>query len=273
MNQKNRLLMHLQKNQSVLITGPAGIGKTHLLKTIAQEKNIKNRLLYFPAPTAIKNILNALCQKLNLDFKTIFDTMRPSLGQLSHYLENETPQKKFIIVLDNLHKLKASDVDTILLLMQKHCLLAATTQLDNKLKKLAYRFKKITLEPLSKEAAQQLISTLLKDCQVTDYPYLERKILHYAQGLPQVIIDIINDIKDEEIIDLAVIRHIYHDAGTNYRDWTPLFFILWGLIIMFRFIALGMRSVEGYVLAGIGTSLFMVSRYLFRSFGKSARRK
>ncbi|MBU1022523.1 MAG: ATP-binding protein, partial [Candidatus Margulisbacteria bacterium] len=57
------------------------------------------------------------------------------------------------------------------------------------------------------------------------------------------------------------VREVYHEAGIRYRDWTAAVVILWALAIMFRFVALGTHSFEGYILAGFGMATIMVMRF------------
>lgn len=55
---------NLNKNQPVLLIGPLGIGKTHLLKHIA--KIMGPNVLYISSSSPLKNMLTQICDKLDL---------------------------------------------------------------------------------------------------------------------------------------------------------------------------------------------------------------
>ena len=71
----------------------------------------------------------------------------------------------------------------------------------------------------------------------------------------------VRQVSHQHVIDKESIRDIYHEAGVYYRDWTFAIIVLWGLAVIFRFVALGTHSFEGYILAGFGTAFFMVIRF------------
>jgi hypothetical protein len=90
---------------------------------------------------------------------------------------------------------------------------------------------------------------------------METKLLNSANGIPLSLTDTIKQLSYDSIVTEEAIRNISHDAGLKYRDWTPAIIILWALLIMSRFIALGTHSFEGYILVGFGTSFFLVVKY------------
>ena len=90
---------------------------------------------------------------------------------------------------------------------------------------------------------------------------LETHLVTQSNGYPLVVIDLINQLNHCTIIKADAIRELHHSAGTRYRDWTSSIIIFWALIVTCRFIAFGMNNTEGYILAGIGATFFIVIKF------------
>jgi hypothetical protein len=90
---------------------------------------------------------------------------------------------------------------------------------------------------------------------------LETRVMTLANGLPAAIVELARQLRYHPVVTQDVVRDIYHESGVQYRDWSAAIIVLWALIVCSRFIALGLHSFEGYILAGIGTSVFLVIKY------------
>ncbi len=97
-----------------------------------------------------------------------------------------------------------------------------------------------------------------------EYTMLETKVLNLANGNPFAVVELISQLPGSKKVTADHIREIHHEAGIVYRDWTWIFMVLWGLLVISRFIALGTHSFEGYILAGIGTTVFLTFKTLAR---------
>ena len=75
------------------------------------------------------------------------------------------------------------------------------------------------------------------------------------------IVEMARQLRYHPVVTEDVVRHVYHEAGITYRDWTPAIVVIWAMIVCSRFVALGLHSFEGYILAGIGTAVFLVGKY------------
>lgn len=238
----------LVKKQPVLLIGPLGIGKTHLLKHIS--RMLGPNTLYISSPTPLKNMLAQICDKLNPEWKKQLKD-RSSAKDIIDFIIKSGDVRSFpILMIDNLDKLKAPDTDLFITLLEHFTTLGSTDEINPKLEEIWWKFKQIKLNPLSKEASKHLIKYLTQNLSISDYEMLETRILNISNGLPLAIVDMIRQIAHKPVITREIARDIYHEAGTRYRDWTPLLIVLWGAAMIFRFIALGTHSFEGYIMAG-----------------------
>ena len=146
--------------------------------------------------------------------------------------------------------------------MNDFTMLGATDDDIPRLKTVWWKFKEIPLKCLPDDSAKTLITQLTCHLLVTDPPMLSNRILSLANGNPLAIVELSKQLRYKPVVTEDVIRSLHHEAGTTYRDWSIAWLILWGVLVMFRFVALGTHSFEGYILAGFGTSFFLVIKVL-----------
>jgi len=249
-------------NQSLLLIGPIGIGKTHLLRHA--QKIIGPNTIYIPSPAPIKIVLNQVCERLNPDWQKQIKP-RATTREIAEYISNTSQtsdiEHRTILLIDNLHNLRVSDIDIFLVLLENFTIISAADELKPKLKQAWWKFKQLELSNLTDNAAKELIKYLTQNLSISDYELLETRILTFSNKLPLAIVDMVHQVSHRPIVTRDSVREIYHEAGVRYRDWTMAIVILWGIAIMFRFVALGTHSFEGYILAGFGMAVLGVIRF------------
>ena len=254
---------NLNKNQPVLLIGPIGIGKTHILRHIS--RILGPNTLYISSPSPIKNMLAQICDKLNPEWRKQIKTRASTRDILDYIIKTKGP-KPPLLLIDNLHTLKVNDADSFISLLGNFAILGSTDEIIPRLKQIWWKFKQIELKPLSENAGKELIKYLTQNLSISDYELLETRILSLSNGLPLAIVDMVNQVSHQPVVTRERIREVYHEAGIRYRDWTPFLIILWGVAMVFRFIALGTHSFEGYILAGVGIAGLMTTIRFIRMF-------
>ena len=253
----------LRKGIDTILCSDPGLGKTHLLKYIAKEDNY----LYISSPSPIKELLGEISKRFCPDSKEQLPTRtRSSVKEILVILFKaiEQEEKKAIIIVDNLDRLKKSDIDTFTALLDKFTILGATDEMPERLKQIWWKMKKLDLEPLSDEAAKALIKHLTAGLVIDNYQLLETQIASRAFGDPLAIVEMINQIKGLPRVREHDIRELHHEAGTKYIEVKNLVIVLWLLAIAYRFIALGTHSFENYILAGFFVTIAVGLRMFLR---------
>jgi energy-coupling factor transporter ATP-binding protein EcfA2 len=250
----------IQRNQSILFTGPAGIGKTHILKTLAE--TLPNAI-FIASPVPFKTMLLEFAATICPSAGVSQRTSTPDI--LSAILDADSLAPP-ILIIDNIDRLKASEEDTMITLIDKFIIIGATDKPPNRLQSLWWKFQQLTVPPLNSSSTKALITHLTHAHSMNrhDYQLLETKVHRLANGNPFAVVELISQLPQSSKVNADHIRSIDHEAGIVYRDWTWILVVIWGLLVISRFIALGTHSFEGYILAGIGTSLFMVFKYFVK---------
>ena len=249
---------NLNKNQPVLLIGPLGIGKTHILKYIS---HLYPEAIFIDSPAPIKLLLTQVLDKLKPDWKKQL-LARPSTKEMLDFIIRNRPGKPGqapILIIDNLGRIKVNDADMLIRLLDNFTIITAAEDTPDRLKQLWYKFKQIKLDNLTHAASQKLIKYLTQNLAVSDYEMLETRVITLSNGLPLAIVDMIHQVSHEPVVTRERIREVYHEAGIHYRDWTPFLIVLWGVVMVFRFVALGTHSFEGYILAGVGMAVLMTT--------------
>ena len=250
----------IQLNQSILFTGPAGIGKSHILKTLAD--TLPNTI-FIASPVPFKTRLLEFAAVICPSTPVSQRTSTPDI--LAAILEADSLSPP-ILIIDNIDRLKASEEDTMITLIDKFIIIGATDNPPNRLQSLWWKFQQLTVPPLALASTKALITHLTHTHSMNrdEYQLLETKVHRLANGNPLAIIEMISQLPQTSKVNADNIRAIDHEAGIVYRDWTWILVVIWGLLVISRFIALGTHSFEGYILAGIGTSIFMAFKYFVK---------
>ena len=249
----------------ILLTGPLGSGKTAILQHLQQ---VLPHSLYIESPTPFKAMLihlaNTIGNTRGEDPEKPTFNQRSTSATLFDAITQTTSLNPPILLIDNLNRIKASDLDTFLKLFPHFTIIGVTEKTDPRLKSLWWKFKVIALDPLDTETMKRLIAQRTQHLSVTNYDLLETQLLGKANGNPLAIIELTAQLSGTQKVDEPAIRNLHHEAGIQYRDWTPALMVFWMALVAFRFIALGTHSFEGYILAGIGTSLFVGGKYFVK---------
>ena len=252
----------LKRHQPVLLTGPFGIGKTHILKHLA---STLPKALYVQSPIPTKSMLMTLYESCTSETVNPRTSIQDLLTKLTQTKEADRP----LLILDNFQRFKKTDLDLMVTLTKTFTLLTAADNHGQFFKTqgfsiLQWKFKTLEVLPLSETPSRTLIDHLTQNIPVADRALLHTKVLGLADGNPLAIVDMIQQLHYRPTITSESVRDLNHSAGTTYRDWTFLVTVLWAILVGLRFVALGVHSFEGYILAGFGTSIFIIAKVATR---------
>ncbi|MBN3033753.1 MAG: tyrosine-type recombinase/integrase [Candidatus Saganbacteria bacterium] len=240
---------------SVLLTAPAGTGKSHLLKELKRQYPAA---IMAETPVPVRPLLKEILTRLDRR-KAEEVTARMPVKEILALINSALAGERPLLLIDNLNRLKAPDADVIAALMENFTVAAAADELPARLQTLGYKFKPVRLARLDGASARELARHWTADLDVGNRELLETRILSLANGLPLSIVELARQARRQPRVTDDSVHELYHEAGVYYRDWTPLLLILWGVAIGSRFVALGTHSFEGYIIAGFGTAALMTT--------------
>jgi len=265
----SKIKENLRKGISTLLYSGLGIGKTHILKHIAKEGDY----LFINSPAPAKDFLEKICQKYCPDWrdklpkktrsssKEIIDAVVQSLQG-----KDKKEEKKQVLVIDALDRLKKSDIDLFSILLDHFVILGAADDLPDRLKPVWWKMKRIDLEPLSDESTKALIKHLSEGMVIENHQLLETQIATHASGHPLAIVEMMNQLKGLPRVKDNDVRAIHHEAGERYVEIKNIIFLIWFGALVYRTFSLGTHSFENYILAGLLTAVGVFLRQMIRKF-------
>jgi len=287
------LRREVTKGRHVLLTGPAGIGKSALLRALYTHLQTTGApAVFLEQASPAKPMLVELAHQLHERFHALpyADLLgdkaahtapealawhdlhkavsRLQIRDLAHVLFTalEQVQPRCILVMDALEHVTPTQHAILLRLFQKAQIVGATTgkKPDGHLARLSWGFKLVEVPPLADQDCLTIVERFIAQRHIlVGYPAMFRRhVLKAAGGSPEALRDILENAAKEGLIVKKYIRQeVQHQAGEHYFDLTP--FALLGIfgVMAARFLARGMDSQDLYIVAGVSGALLMFARF------------
>ena len=262
---------NLAKGIDTLLIGPIGIGKSHLLAQVDADHVLKVKTLS-PIKEALINIAEELHKhgKLyphNEDFEKIKKQhARETIQAWTDMVLNSVEKNELVLIVDDLSDMTPSVGRIIDKLNRKYTIIAALHEVKKTYEKHFWKFDRIEIENLSTPEAKKLIRQHATGADIEDYRMTETCILQQSAGNPRAIIEIVERLRKEPAVTRSTVRHVSHTGARNQIDLTVVVVLLLLAVVAARFFMRGIGSMEGYVLAGIGSAVLVGIRFFMYRF-------
>lgn len=281
---------NLRKSIDTLLLGPIGVGKSYLLALLSAENALKVKTLT-PAKESLINIAKELhkigrlcpdgpessksnnpCHPCNpshprSDFETFKKQhTRTTIQGWTDMVLNSVEKDEFVLIVDDLSDMTASIGRLIDKLNSKFTIIAALPEVRKPYEKHFWKFDRLEIERLSTADSKKLIRQCTAGANIEDYRMTETNILQQSAGNPRAIIEIVERFRKEPAVTRSVVRDVLHTGARNQIDLTFAVVLLLLAVVAARFFMRGIGSMEGYVLAGIGSALLVGIRFFMYRF-------
>ena len=262
---------NLSKRIATLIVGPIGIGKSHLLAQLDADHVLKVKTLS-PIKEALINIAEELHKSGKLyphieDFEKIKKRhTRETIQAWTDIVLDSVAKNECVLIVDDLSDITPSIGRLIDKLNRKYIIIAALREIVKTYEKHFWKFDRLEIEPLSTPEAKKLIRQCTAGADIEDYRMTETSILQQSAGNPRAIIEIVERLRKEPAVTRSVVRHVSHTGARSQIDLTFAVVLLLLVVVAARFFMRGIGSMEGYVLAGIGSAILVGIRFFTYRF-------
>lgn len=263
---------NLSKSIDTLLLGPIGVGKSYLLALLSAENALKVKTLT-PAKESLINIAEGLHKigRLCPDGPDKFETFkkqhtRTTIQGWTDMVLNSVEKDEFVLIVDDLSDMTASIGRLIDKLNSKFTIIAALPEVRKPYEKHFWKFDRLEIEHLSTADSKKLIRQCTAGANIEDYRMTETNILQQSAGNPRAIIEIVERFRKEPAVTRSVVRDVLHTGARNQIDLTFAVVLLLLAVVAARFFMRGIGSMEGYVLAGIGSALLVGIRFFMYRF-------
>ena len=263
---------NLNKGIDTLVVGPIGVGKSHLLALLDAENALKVKTLS-PVKEALINIAEGLHKigRLCPDGPDNFETIkkqhtRTSIQGWTDMVLGSVERNEFVLIVDDLSDMTASVGRLIDKLNRKFTIIAALQEVKRPYEKYFWKFDSVEVEHLSAADAKKLIRQCAAGADIEDYRMTETNILQQSAGNPRAIIEIVERLRKEPAVTRSAVRDVSHTGARDQIDLTFAVVLILLFVVAARFFMRGIGSMEGYVLAGIGSAILVGIRFFMYRF-------
>ncbi|MBE0472055.1 MAG: ATP-binding protein [Methyloprofundus sp.] len=291
------LVAEIRKGKHVILTGTVGIGKSAVLREALEQVNARVGLIIRLHDHQAKGqFVEMARQMLELDLLTAKELELPAsfhgtpgseidwaeiknkVNRMSmrDLTQSVIPalakaETKPVIAVDDLTSLTPTQMAFWLAIFEHAQVVGCASEKKARVKKLWWKMKEISIRPLSKSVARDVIKQYIttKGMLIESPDQYISHVVKQSGGVPQAIYDMLDESGKERLIDKRKVREMRHEAGIQYLDFTPMVMILGALIVSMRYIGMGTGDKTLYIMGGMGAALFLTFRFfIFKGVGR-----
>jgi len=268
-----------EKKVNIYLTGPQGIGKSHLLDNLRGEHIL--RLDEFSGKKALANLLLIL---LDGDKEQVRDMLYADRGDLGKVLYKEsikrltelaiqiTEKNEYTIIVDDATGITNTGVRIMEKLKNHFHVIVAARMVKIDKGSFLSNFERIELTTLSRVEAIELINLASRPLmdRIEDYEAYKNHIWESCNGNPLFTLEMIDRYSKEYDISLEVIKDIEHTTALKEIDMTLPVIIAISSLMVLRYIGRELDDDSGaFMLFG---GLFMIFALFARPLAKLGKR-
>jgi integrase/recombinase XerD len=279
-----RLAELSSKKVNVLILGPQGIGKSHLLDNYSHGKILRIDDTSYPKKmmasmllTLFKGDKEAVAKALygDLDLEKDLEAIitKDSAKRMVELLIQITQPKEYTLLFDDLTNVTRNQVTYLEKLKNHFHVIAAARRMKIEFSSFLTNFERIELPPLSRPETIELISKASAHFleRIEDFEGFKNHIFDSTQGNPLFVLEMIERYEKEPFIAAEHTRDIRHTAAHPEIDMMVPLIVLLSCLMLLRY-AGGEFETDGDAFRLIG-GIFLILAIFSRNIFKLVKRK
>jgi hypothetical protein len=270
------LAERIQKRICILLLGPRGIGKSHLLDNLHYPKIIR----IDESDGMRQSLLEGIMQLYDADKDKVLALLREnheilsrvSIKRLSDLLIRVTQKHEYTIVVDDASRMTVLTVKALERLSTHFHMIVAARQVATRYAGWTSGFDKLEMGPLSQPETQELIQKATDFWQRIENPDLFiNHIWNQTNGNPLHILEMIDRMRKEPALPETRIPLFQHQTALQPFDMTPFVVIALSCFVILRYVGREVGEDEGAyrLFSGLAIVALIVGRPLIRALKRT----
>jgi integrase/recombinase XerD len=268
-----RLIELSDKRVNVLITGPQGIGKSHLMDNFNVEKVLRiDDTSRFKVTLAgmLLQLMEGDKEKIArlLDLNTDVIT-KQSVKRLCNLLKDITEPMEYTILIDKADDVTPSVVKALEDLRHHFHFIVCARAIPVKMGTWLTNFEKLQIKPLQRPEGLELINRLTTDFRdrIEDYEQFKNHVWNDCGGVPEFIIESVERYRKEGFISKHIIQNYHHTASSTDFDASAIILFGFAALVLLKYIGKETGEDGGAfkLISGVALVFALFARQLFKA--------
>jgi integrase/recombinase XerD len=273
----------VEKEVSILITGPVGVGKTHLINNLKFKKTVLDIDDCKDFKKSVANIILHLFggdkeQAAQLIFSNSdrsaleIKISKHSTINLCELLKQITDKNEYILKIADMDQVTPGVVKALQILKEHFIIITTARSLKIPDTPFCWDFERIEVKPLKREESIRLFHRLTDSYQIADIDFVRNKIYDTTEGNPRAIFELSQRITKEEIIDGRTVEDICNNyIGKIIKEIDMSIYLLFLFIGTFAVMKIRGREMGEEGWRNVSSGVFVILLFARYFFSKTRR--
>lgn len=268
----------VNRDISVILTGSIGVGKTHLLQSVAFDRPT---LVIDDAKEFKKSIAGALLHILGdkeavasmlyqtSDLKALEKKVSgESLPNLVQTLIDATQPREYLLKIGNVDSITPTVIKALEKLKEHFTIITTAREIKMGSTSFVWDFERVELKPLDRPDSRKLIYRLIGDLEVSDLDAVMTKVYETADGNPRMIRELCERLRKEPVLSLEVVNEVadgYLGRQTQEIDMSVYLLLILGGFVGLRYYGRETGEKDLQFIGGCIMIVLLFARYFFNS--------
>lgn len=278
-----RIEAALEREISVVLVGPVGVGKTHILNAIKFKKPV---LELDDLKDFKKSLISILLYLFGGDKEQVAEMIftkkdrdsmhnkmsKESIQSLCELLMQVTGNREFYLRIGDIDDITPT-VSKALEMLKNHFTIITTTRTIKMNSFFIWDFERIEIKPLSRIESFKLFHRLTAQLDFESEEHARNKVYEVSEGNPKMIVELAQRLSKEDVLIPETVNEVtdnYIGRQVKEIDMSFMLLIAAGSIMAMRYIGRESHDPDLRMIGGLMMIVMLFARTFFRGV---ARRK
>ncbi|MCU0325577.1 MAG: tyrosine-type recombinase/integrase [Spirosomaceae bacterium] len=269
----------LEKELHIVLTGPIGIGKSHIIENLQINKPV---LELDNVKDFKKSLLNIILYLFNDDKESAAAMITgtrdkskwekkmstESLQNLITVIKGICEKNEYILKIGDIDDLTPTVIKALDSLKSHFQIITTSRKLKPEHTAFLWNFEKIEVKTLDRTNSLKLFQRLTEDLAFENIEFTRNRVFDTSEGNPKIIVELAERFRKEPVLDGSTVDDItqnYLGRQVKEIDLSIYLFLIFLGLMVFRFIGKANGDTDLRTVGGLIAIVLMFGRFFFNS--------